>query len=307
MGLHLKSSSPPTELDPNCLADLRLGARDRNLEKSNRRAVASLLAWAEVLDALGWCVALHLPGATSSLSGNARKWASGQACEEVCWAAITAHVSHANPSNILISTDELKVWLETETLPQANQAKRPCELLTRRESEICGWLREGKTGPEIAIILGCGQRTVESHVARLYRKLGVQNRAQFYFQTLPAPCSGYPATLFSEFTSHHLRANHRKIAEIQCLKSMWNALASGLAQVSALNDSNPHLSATEGAILAGLIRSQSREMIAEKLRWRRDTLDRRVALIRERLGFENTPQLLSTLAALKPMTSSAPA
>ena len=49
--------------------------------------------------------------------------------------------------------------------------------LSRRESEVLSWLREGKNGPEIAIILGCAIRTVEKHLANLYQKLGVRNRA----------------------------------------------------------------------------------------------------------------------------------
>jgi DNA-binding CsgD family transcriptional regulator len=176
---------PPTAPDPDDLADPLVDAHCRDAAKRNRRTTTSLLAWAEVLDTLGWSVALRLPGANPTLSRNARKWAAGQACEAVCWAAITAHVSHANAANILISTHDVKVWLETEALPRPNEAKRPCEILTKRESEIFGWLREGKSGPEIAIILGCAQRTVESHVARLYRKLGVRNRAQLHFQSRP--------------------------------------------------------------------------------------------------------------------------
>jgi DNA-binding NarL/FixJ family response regulator len=40
------------------------------------------------------------------------------------------------------------------------------------------WLNEGKTGREVALILKCAPCTVESHVTRLYRKLGAHNRLE---------------------------------------------------------------------------------------------------------------------------------
>ena len=60
---------------------------------------------------------------------------------------------------------------------------KPAAILTRRESEVMGWLRLGKTGPEIAIILGCAARTVEKHLANLYRKLRVKSRAEMILKT----------------------------------------------------------------------------------------------------------------------------
>lgn len=48
--------------------------------------------------------------------------------------------------------------------------------LSRRESEVLGWLVEGKTNAEIASILSISVRTVEKHVEMIYRKLGVETR-----------------------------------------------------------------------------------------------------------------------------------
>jgi non-specific serine/threonine protein kinase len=48
--------------------------------------------------------------------------------------------------------------------------------LTRRESQILRLLATGLTDPQIADTLFIGERTVNSHVARLYRKLGVHSR-----------------------------------------------------------------------------------------------------------------------------------
>jgi DNA-binding CsgD family transcriptional regulator len=48
--------------------------------------------------------------------------------------------------------------------------------LTCRESEILSWVAQGKTNPEIGIILSISQRTVQKHLERIYVKLGVENR-----------------------------------------------------------------------------------------------------------------------------------
>ena len=48
--------------------------------------------------------------------------------------------------------------------------------LSRRETEILGWLVRGKSNPEIATILGISVRTIHKHVEHLYLKLEVENR-----------------------------------------------------------------------------------------------------------------------------------
>lgn len=48
--------------------------------------------------------------------------------------------------------------------------------LTQREAEILRWVADGKTNPEIAIILGISARTVQKHLERIYQKLGVECR-----------------------------------------------------------------------------------------------------------------------------------
>lgn len=48
--------------------------------------------------------------------------------------------------------------------------------LSRRESEVLFWLGQGKTNPEIGSILGITGRTAETHVLRIYPKMGVENR-----------------------------------------------------------------------------------------------------------------------------------
>lgn len=48
--------------------------------------------------------------------------------------------------------------------------------LSTRESEILSWVSQGKTNPEIGMILGISRRTVQKHLERIYIKLGVENR-----------------------------------------------------------------------------------------------------------------------------------
>jgi DNA-binding CsgD family transcriptional regulator len=48
--------------------------------------------------------------------------------------------------------------------------------LTPREAEVLHWIGEGKTNPEIALILGAAPRTIHKHTENIFRKLGVDNR-----------------------------------------------------------------------------------------------------------------------------------
>lgn len=60
-------------------------------------------------------------------------------------------------------------------LPDTPEALRPLGL-TPRESEILFWITQGKSNPEIAIILTMQLVTVKKHVQNILQKLGVENR-----------------------------------------------------------------------------------------------------------------------------------
>ena len=95
----------------------------------------------------------------------------------------------------------------------------------------------------------------------------------------------------------------RRIEERRHLLKACNALVLGLGQISGVNHSitaaASSLRANDGLILSALIRGETRTDIATSLDWRRDTLDRHLGSLRERLGFENTSQLMQSLAALR--------
>lgn len=57
------------------------------------------------------------------------------------------------------------------------QCARGEEQLTGRELEVSRLLARGKTNKEIGALLGISSRTVQTHVANIFDKLGVRNRA----------------------------------------------------------------------------------------------------------------------------------
>lgn len=61
---------------------------------------------------------------------------------------------------------------------RAREGADVAALLTRRERQVLELLGEGLTIGQIATKLGISPRTVETHVAKLYRKLGVRTRVQ---------------------------------------------------------------------------------------------------------------------------------
>ncbi|MCL5883562.1 MAG: LuxR C-terminal-related transcriptional regulator, partial [Actinobacteria bacterium] len=60
----------------------------------------------------------------------------------------------------------------------------PLELLTSREAEVLKWLSNGMSNCQIASKLFITERTVKTHVAKIFRKLGFTNRidAALYFK-----------------------------------------------------------------------------------------------------------------------------
>ncbi|WP_244520908.1 response regulator transcription factor [Aliiruegeria lutimaris] len=52
-----------------------------------------------------------------------------------------------------------------------------CEIgLSPREAEILRWIARGKSNSVIAEILGISRHTVDTHIRRIYRKLGAGDR-----------------------------------------------------------------------------------------------------------------------------------
>ena len=64
---------------------------------------------------------------------------------------------------------------ELETLP-----------LTRRETEILGWIAHGKTTREIAAILVVSPHTVRKHIEHILEKLDVRTRSAAVARAFPS-------------------------------------------------------------------------------------------------------------------------
>jgi DNA-binding CsgD family transcriptional regulator len=65
--------------------------------------------------------------------------------------------------------------LEEETLNSPPVALESLGL-TEREAEVLAWVAQGKSNPEVAIILGMSARTVQKHMEHVFEKLGVESR-----------------------------------------------------------------------------------------------------------------------------------
>ena len=75
------------------------------------------------------------------------------------------------------SEKEQAAMAKVELKPNFDSAK-PLEALglTPREAEVLLWIAQGKSNADIATILGCAENTVKVHIARIFEKLGFENR-----------------------------------------------------------------------------------------------------------------------------------
>lgn len=74
------------------------------------------------------------------------------------------------------NTSEQRILLLTEEQPVFTPALLETLGLTHRESEVLRWVAEGKSNPQIGIILGLSPRTVSKHLENIFQKLGVESR-----------------------------------------------------------------------------------------------------------------------------------
>lgn len=72
---------------------------------------------------------------------------------------------------------EQAAMAKAELKPNFDSAQ-PLEALglTPREAEVLLWMAQGKSNADIGTILGCAENTVKVHTARMFEKLGFENR-----------------------------------------------------------------------------------------------------------------------------------
>jgi DNA-binding response OmpR family regulator len=81
-----------------------------------------------------------------------------------------AAVSSLGPNEWLFRLTEMAVVVEEEVLQRTLA-------ISSRESEVLLWVSRGKSNREIGEILTISPRTVDKHIAQIFTKLGVANRA----------------------------------------------------------------------------------------------------------------------------------
>jgi DNA-binding NarL/FixJ family response regulator len=86
-------------------------------------------------------------------------------------AEVVAAIRHAAVAATSFSTSDLVGAL-------ARRRSQGGALLSPRELEVLGLMREGASVPRMAVALQVSESTVKTYVSRLYGKLGVNNRAQ---------------------------------------------------------------------------------------------------------------------------------
>ena len=72
--------------------------------------------------------------------------------------------------------DDFVILHLEEKIAVTPAALRPLGV-TAREAEVLFWIAQGKSNPDIAVILGLGVRTVHKHVEHIFEKLGCETRA----------------------------------------------------------------------------------------------------------------------------------
>jgi DNA-binding CsgD family transcriptional regulator len=157
---------------------------DERLRQRNERLLDQLLAWGELLDAAGWSVALEWGSGDFWLSDRARQDLQPLIEKNECWETLLTAIARVAGETLHRKSEGMLIWISPG---RKQEPSALAEGLTRRENEIMTWLQQGKTSPEIAIILGCAPRTVDKHLANLYRKTGARNRTSVIFGTRESP------------------------------------------------------------------------------------------------------------------------
>lgn len=138
-----------------------------------------MYAWAMILETLGWCVACQPTGGALWLGEHAMAELARSEGDLPTWAELFDHVAKLPADAVRLRNEGMLLWSPPrQEVPQ----NLPLASLTRREQDVLNWLRQGKTGQEISMILGCAVRTVEKHLSNLYQKLGVKRRVDLILQ-----------------------------------------------------------------------------------------------------------------------------
>lgn len=147
-------------------------SKTENLARSSRIAFRSKSKFQEIvtlLENLGWNVAY-----TSSKSPSSDLVVGPETCRRLSSGTITAdalsrQLSHRSQTEILVDTGDFIVWSNRPRSPNLTVE------LSKRELEVHALIVNGYTPMEISQELGIAKRTVDKHIQRIYKKLGVHS------------------------------------------------------------------------------------------------------------------------------------
>ncbi|MGH2718541.1 MAG: LuxR C-terminal-related transcriptional regulator [Actinomycetota bacterium] len=130
-------------------------------------------------------VLLVTAGQDPSLLAQALDWASGFLPREATATTIGYAVQVIRTGAFYMESDQARGMVEElEALREVAERAPGSESLTPREKEVLVLLSEGLSARQMARRLDLSERTINTHVANVYRKLAVSNRVQAVRQAI---------------------------------------------------------------------------------------------------------------------------
>lgn len=130
-------------------------------------------------------VLLVTAGQDPSLLVESMDWASGFLPREATATTIGYAVQVVRTGAFYMESDQARGMVEElETLREMAERAPGSESLTPREKEVLALLSEGLSARQMARRLDLSERTINTHVANVYRKLAVSNRVQAVRQAI---------------------------------------------------------------------------------------------------------------------------
>lgn len=134
---------------------------------------------------VGANVILVTAGQDPSVLAEVMAWASGFLPRDASASAIGYSVQVVRTGAFYMESDQARGMVEElETLREVADRGPGGESLTPREKEVLRLLAEGLSARQMARRLELSERTINTHVANVYRKLAVSNRVQAVRQAI---------------------------------------------------------------------------------------------------------------------------
>jgi DNA-binding NarL/FixJ family response regulator len=135
--------------------------------------------------AVGASVILVTAGQDPSVLAEVMEWASGFLPRSASRTDISYAVQVVRTGAFYMESDQARGMVEElDALREVQERGPGGETLTPREKEVLRLLSEGLSARQMARRLELSERTINTHVANVYRKLAVSNRVQAVRQAI---------------------------------------------------------------------------------------------------------------------------